>query len=158
MTLLDEPPEWWKPCDKKNIKPYERSGLVFEEKFAKYATLRWGGDYEVWCGRWIKYRTNNGKWYWAQPDVVLINHKKKTCTIFECKLSYRPIKAYRQLSGLYLPLLQQVYPDYKYNLVQVCRNSNKRMRAGLAIRDYKDLEKYKDDNLYAVWHWTPIPL
>lgn len=142
------------------MKPYERSGIVFEEKFGKYATFKWGGDREVLQGRWLKYRTNNGKWYWAQPDLVLLDHKAGTCTIFECKLSYRPVKAFRQLSQLYLPLLQQLWPDYKFRLVQVYRHgSRKKTPSDLMIFGLEELEACKnEETIYAVWNWIPPPL
>lgn len=142
------------------MKPYERSGLVFEEKFAKYAKLAWGGDKEIWQGRWLKYRTNNGKWYWAQPDVVMLDHEKKTCIIFECKLSYRPVKAFRQLSQLYLPLLQELYSGYKFRLVQVFRHgATKRCKPELLIEGIEELQAYEEEEtVYAAWNWFPPPL
>lgn len=77
-------------------------GLRFEKAFAQYMHAK----YEALAHPWIEYADGNGYGV-CQPDVVLVDENE--VLVFECKATFTPRRAYMELSGLYLPVVERLF-------------------------------------------------
>jgi len=63
---------------------------------------------------WIKYtRRGQGKFFWAQPDGLLVDPLFGVITVVEVKHSHTP-DAWWGVRQLYIPLLSRIFPRHQW--------------------------------------------
>lgn len=77
------------------------------------------GDYYI-PNPWIIFRDEGKRRRWCQPDALLFNFYLGTITILEMKYRHTD-KAWWQLMKLYLPVMQHIFPGWKFPLVEVVK-------------------------------------
>lgn len=94
-------------------------GMRYEREAKEWLSLFALGraDLVYQDGPWLEYADETGK-RWCQPDALLVNAAKRTCTILEIKYSHTS-DAWYQLKQLYLPVLRVAMPGYSFSMLEV---------------------------------------
>lgn len=116
--------EWVKPISHPPFKPRTRSrngrinlGLKYERFVNKQLFAQYGADYLP--GQWYCYQTSLLEhWKYCQLDGLLSLPTGKV--LIEIKYQHCP-EAYFQLTNLYLPLLEHLYPGEPLALCEVVK-------------------------------------
>lgn len=135
----------------KGLKGSKGAGIRYEKKVVKRIKERCDSprandiSARVYPGQWISFEDAAGIGY-AQPDCYLI------CLGFilllECKLTYTDY-AWEQLTGLYMPLLKDIY-EVPVVPIQVCKNLVNHVPN--MIKDIRDLY-FKPKHGMWTWHY-----
>jgi hypothetical protein len=95
-----------RPSSRQRMTAAQKAGLAFQRKLARALPSSTSGP-------WIAFRDRNGAGL-AQPDLYIQPLPDGSVLLFEAKLKLTAVavaEARRQVEGLYLPLLSQLYPN-----------------------------------------------
>ena len=115
-------------------------GLAYEAELASQLP-------EARHGQWFEFEDSAGRG-WCQVDLLI--PRSRLVVVMEVKLTWTP-EAFRQLSGLYLPIVRKVWGCEAVGL-QVCRN----LVPGLSSVVVGDLERGVEQaarGREVCWHW-----
>jgi hypothetical protein len=92
-------------------------GRAYENKVAKYLDAQYHG---VVHEPWIEYADINGRG-WCAPDILMVPEEPGQLLLAEVKLTTTP-DAETELRGLYLPVVEFLYPEHDIKLLQISMN------------------------------------
>lgn len=101
-------------------KKYEEKALSYLQRCAQ-KDLDFALKSEYLVGPWLIYNSQGDSAdyvRYCQPDFLLKDHWQKKITIVEVKLQHC-IEAYEQLTKLYKPVVQKIFPNYDISLCEV---------------------------------------
>jgi hypothetical protein len=105
------------PHPKVRLRGTKARGKAYERQFQRHFSSSLPSEAAIFHNQWIEFADCNGTGY-AQPDSYLVLKSRVIC--FECKLT-ETLAGYRQLTGLYYPLLLAIY-ERPVVLVLTCKN------------------------------------
>ena len=146
-------PPYLPPPRKGRRKQSVYAGLVYEKNLSNYLTSLFGED-KVIHGPWIEYEDDQGYGV-CQPDIVVLNEGEEASLLVEAKLTYTKRAARLKLKKLYLPLVQLVWPDREWIMVQACKNINQHARKYAFTKGIQTVRKQKPGS-YITWQWRPL--
>jgi len=95
-------------------------GVKYERQVQEHLALLVLGNpgIELKQGPWIEFLDRKGR-RWCQPDAVMIDRENKYCFIYEVKYQHTS-DAWWQLRCLYQPVLEKLYPGFRFGLLEIC--------------------------------------
>ena len=100
-----------------------KKGHEFERRCRKFLTDQgFSKGFLVLSSIWIAFEDSNGKGH-CLPDLLIRSAGK--LFVCECKLTFKPQTAKKELDTLYLPLLKQLEPDLELIPIQFFKNKPK---------------------------------
>lgn len=96
-----------------------RAGILYERKAQEYLHDRFGLRYIP--SPWLLFQGKvSDPLRWCQPDGLLINLPRGHITVLEIKYQHTP-DAWWQLTHLYLPILQKLFPLWTLSRCEVVK-------------------------------------
>ena len=94
-------------------------GVRYEREVQEYlSTLALGRiDIRYLASPWIEFWDKSGK-RWCQPDAILVQPAAHLGIIIEVKYQHTE-QAYFQLRHLYTPVVEKLFPDIQFGLVEI---------------------------------------
>ncbi len=121
------------------------AGVRYEKKFFAYMKDKYGAGVEV--HPWIDFEDANG-WGLCQVDLLM----KEPPIIFECKISFTPRKAYKEMQTLYQPVVE-MYMGARAKMVQVCQHLKPSAKRTTVVKSFKEVQESEEEQL--TWLWRP---
>ena len=128
-------------------------GIKYENKARAAFADRFGSAFMP--SQWIRYRGEDGRIRWCQPDAVLHDKPSHSLTIIEFKYNHTDV-AWWQLFRLYRPVLECLFNGYGYEFrcVEVCRWFDPSTRCSVRPQLREDVLDLKPD-VFNVHIWNP---
>lgn len=132
--------------------PAQKRGIAYEKKFLKAHTKLFPSLIHHPAFRFSSDRDERF-WQYAIPDALLLLND--TINLFEVKYTHTA-DAWFQLHRLYLPIVQNAFPDSKINLIEVCRNYDPAVRLAGDITIVEDLLSFcsKEQRSFGIYIWS----
>ena len=128
-----------------------KAGINYENKITALLDEKYSHLGGTLSGAWIKYDEEMGTHsHYCQPDIILFDPWKGYVYIIECKLTHNS-EAFYQMSNKYLPILEWMFPKWKFACIEVFKNFSRwkwpRLEGCIA-----SLEEIKQPGYY-MWNW-----
>lgn len=149
MELLPAKPEFIPQPRYRGVKAI---GIGYERKIARYLKALLGG--RAVHNPWYRFVDADGEG-WCCPDIVVLPKDSEPLVIVECKLTATKT-CEPKAKGLYLPVVQHLYPEQPIRLIQVCKNLGRGFE-GYLINNWKSAVDPSATWDFATWNFQKPP-
>ena len=133
----------------KRLRGSKARGMTYERKFQRMVSSSLPSIAQWHHNQWIEFEDTIGHGF-AQPDSYLVLKSRIIC--FECKLT-ETLSGYSQLSGLYAPLLREIY-SRPIILILACKNLSRLDLRRLEVSSLREA-LFAPSGRIATYQWLP---